>query len=106
MLPYFVGGLGGVTAQPNIFWTAGYGYYHFSGAKQMVDGVRAVKDRYVETKAAVAEKREVACDKMSEAAVTAKEMALQKRTDLRERWAARRKNGKEEQDDKEQHEDQ
>ncbi len=64
----------------------------------MVDGVRAAKDRYIETKAAVAEKSEIARDKMSEAAATAKEVALQKRTDLGERWGARlsRKPGKEE----------
>ncbi len=64
----------------------------------MVDGVRAAKDRYIDTKAAVAEKREVARDKMSEAAATAKEAALQKRADLSERWGARlsRKPGKEE----------
>ncbi|KAI0695964.1 hypothetical protein C8T65DRAFT_583858 [Cerioporus squamosus] len=79
-------------------WITGYGYYHFSGAKTVVDGVRAAKDRYVETKAAVAEKREVARDKMSEAAATAKEVARQKRTDLSERWGARlsRQPGKEE----------
>ena len=127
MLPYFIGGVGGATAvvlmgefeipagrcdapshaveRPPAL-EIGYGYYHFSGAKQVMDSVRAAKDRYVDTKVAVAEKSEVARDKMSEVAATAKEVARQKRTDLGERWAARlsRKDAQGEQGSKEEHE--
>ncbi|PIL34116.1 hypothetical protein GSI_03827 [Ganoderma sinense ZZ0214-1] len=62
LLPYFVGGVGGIVA----VGAGVYGYYHFSGAKKVVEKVTASKERYDNAKAAAVEKGEVAREKNDE----------------------------------------
>lgn len=77
----------------------GYAYYHFSGAKKLVDKAVAVKGRYTETKAAVSEQSQVARDKIAVVGQQAREAVKQKREDLRARWGDRLKHGNEDKED-------
>ena len=62
-----------------------YAYYHFSGAKKVVEKITASKERYDNVKEAAAEKGEVAREKLE----TLKDAAKVKAASLRDRWATR-----------------
>ncbi|KAI0743868.1 hypothetical protein C8Q80DRAFT_866076 [Daedaleopsis nitida] len=94
MLPYFVGGVAGMLT----VGMAGYAYYHFSGAKKIVDKTKAVKVRVQAQTAIAQEKGEAAREKMGDLNQTARDMAREKRGDLQVRWAARFSHGKESSD--------
>ena len=105
LLPYLIGGIGGIVAvgaggmfsteflinnlQTHIHHCIVYAYYHFSGAKKVVDKVTAAKERYTDAKAAVVEKAGGAREKLE----AMKDAAKVKAAGLRDLWVTRGSRG-------------
>ena len=104
VLPYFIGGVSSVAAvglgskhapyQPSRDMcpltrrpSTVYGYYYFSGMKQVADKLAAAKDRYDNARAVAAEKRGVAREQIK----SMKDVVKGKTASIREVWAPRNK---------------
>ncbi|KAH9858406.1 hypothetical protein C2E23DRAFT_855284 [Lenzites betulinus] len=83
-MPYIVGAVAGV----GVIGAAGYGWYHFSGTKRVVDTALEVKQRVQEMRAVAAKKREVAREQAAAMSAAAKEKTASISGRLRARYQA------------------